>query len=173
VLAIAETARKTTAERATTAPTAASRKVQLTSYTDDGKDLHAGLSGLLRPTPAVQTAGYAEEIAAAPQSQSVTQALAEEPAQSQTPYAYDPDYRWLRGRLEHSQANGAWKLRYIPIDGTTDRFGGSVELDGDASLAGYRTGEFVTVEGTLDSASPHAGRFAPLYHPAAIRRLAD
>jgi hypothetical protein len=83
------------------------------------------------------------------------------------PFAHDPNYHWLRGRLEHSAASGKWKLRYIPIDGQTDSYGGSVVLDGAELLEGHRAGETVTVFGRL--AAPESGRgFAPTYQIEAV-----
>ncbi len=77
-------------------------------------------------------------------------------------YGHDPEYRWLRGKLEHSQLDGCWKLRYIPIDRATDDFGGSVVLPDPSLLTGIERGEFVEVRGEI---GPHdaADRFAPTY----------
>ena len=36
-------------------------------------------------------------------------------------YGYDPQYKWLRGKLEYSEREGRWKLRYIPVHGETRR----------------------------------------------------
>lgn len=83
-------------------------------------------------------------------------------------YGYDPEYRWLQGQLEYSQIDRSWKLRYIPIDGHTDRFGGSVVLDAP-SLDDYQPGDFVTVEGAV-AGGTSAGGFAPLYRTASIER---
>jgi len=87
-------------------------------------------------------------------------------------YAYDPDYRWLKGRLEYSHIDRRWKLRYIPIDGTTDQFGGSVVLSNPSLLSGYERGEFVEVHGALGNAADDNDRgYAPEYEIRQIRRL--
>ena len=44
-------------------------------------------------------------------------------------YGHEPNYGRIRGRLEYSKASGLWKIRYIPIDGSTDSFGGSVVIN--------------------------------------------
>lgn len=94
-------------------------------------------------------------------------------------YGHDPQYRWLKGKLEYSQSSGRWKLRYIPVDGTTDDYGGSVELPDANRLGGLQPGDLVTVEGRVTgnaATSSHAngksvgtGSFAPSY---AIDRIA-
>jgi hypothetical protein len=78
------------------------------------------------------------------------------------PYAYDPAYTWLRGKLEYSQRDRRWKLRYIPVDGSTDQYGGSVVLTNPQKLDGFEPGEFVEVQGAL---AGRVGRepFAPGY----------
>jgi len=77
-------------------------------------------------------------------------------------YGYDPEYRWLRGRLEYSQIDRRWKLRYIPIDGRTDSFGGSVFLPETALPPGCERGDFVEARGRL-GATEGQGGFAPEY----------
>jgi hypothetical protein len=83
-------------------------------------------------------------------------------------YAYAPDYGWLRGRLEYSQSMRQWKLRYIPIDGKTDQFGGSVKLPGSNELASYKAGDMVAVRGSLAREASASGSFAPRYELAHI-----
>ncbi len=78
-------------------------------------------------------------------------------------YAYAPDYGWLRGRLEYSQSMRQWKLRYIPIDGKTDQFGGSVKLPASNELAAYKAGDMVAVRGSLARETSASGSFAPRY----------
>lgn len=83
-------------------------------------------------------------------------------ANSSAPYAYDPSYAWLRGKLEYSQRDRRWKLRYIPIDGNTDQYGGSVVLTNPQKLEGFEPGEFVEVRGVL-AGSVGREPFAPAY----------
>ena len=83
-------------------------------------------------------------------------------------YAYAPDYGWLRGRLEYSQSLRQWKLRYIPIDGKTDEFGGSVKLPTSNELAAFKTGDMVSVRGSVARQPSASGSFAPQYDLASI-----
>jgi len=85
-------------------------------------------------------------------------------------YGHDPEYGWLRGKLEHSQIDRHWKLRYIPIDGATDKFGGSVVLSNPSVLAGCERGHFIEARGKLGAVDPKKG-FAPLYQVAEVKRL--
>jgi len=91
---------------------------------------------------------------------------------SRASYGYDPEYRWLRGRLEYSEIDRRWKLRYIPIHGTTDEFGGSVVLPDASRLSGYERGQFVEVRGTLGRPSEDEDRgYAPEFRIQTIQRL--
>ena len=90
---------------------------------------------------------------------------------SRASYGYDPEYRWLRGRLEYSEIDRRWKLRYIPIDGATDEFGGSVVLSDASQLSGYERGQFVEVHGTLGHPPEDDDRgYAPEFQVHAIKR---
>ena len=87
-------------------------------------------------------------------------------------FGYDPEYRWLKGRLEYSQSDRRWKLRYIPIDGATDDFGGSVVLSNTSLLSGYEGGQFVEVHGSLGRAAQDNDRsYAPEFKIERIERL--
>ncbi len=88
-------------------------------------------------------------------------------------YGYDDSYAWLQGRLEYLRATGQWKLRYIPVDGVTDQFGGSVVLDDADGLAGLRPGDFVRVEGRIDSNQATAETLSPPYRVARLQPLAE
>jgi hypothetical protein len=87
-------------------------------------------------------------------------------------YGHDPRYTWLKGRLERSQVDGRWKLRYIPIDGATDRYGGSVVLDG-SQTADLKPHDFVVVRGQLAAGPQVAGSYAPVYNIEQIEPLDD
>jgi len=86
-------------------------------------------------------------------------------------YGHDQSYAWLRGRLEYSQVDQRWKLRYIPVDGDTDEHGGSVVLPDEAKLAGCERGDFVEVHGRILSDEPKLG-FSPCYQVDQLKRLA-
>jgi hypothetical protein len=85
-------------------------------------------------------------------------------------YGYDPSYAWLRGRLDFSQIDQQWKLRYIPLDGATDDYGGSVVLTDEPKLAGCERGDFVEIRGQVVPGSPASG-FSPEYRIAELKRL--
>ncbi len=104
----------------------------------------------------------------------VIPAVAEQPIEQFAPaaghYGFDPSYAWLRGKLEYSQVDRRWKLRYIPVDGNTDQYGGSVIIANEAALAGCERGEFVAVHGRVaGTESEHD--FAPVYEVTALERL--
>jgi hypothetical protein len=84
-------------------------------------------------------------------------------ASASAPYQYDPSYTSLSGRLEYSASARQWKLRYIPIDGPTDQFGGSVLLSDATRLEGFKPGDFVSVHGAIAAAAQNARGFSPRY----------
>ncbi len=88
-------------------------------------------------------------------------------------YGYDGNYAWLQGQLEYSQVTKQWKLRYIPIDGPTDKFGGSVNLASSPALNGHKAGEFVSVKGQLGSTRASQGTYSPEYLVTSVDRLTD
>ena len=90
---------------------------------------------------------------------------------SRARYGYDPQYRWLRGRLEYSGIDHRWKLRYIPVEGTTDDYGGSVVLSDVSRLSGYERGEFVEVRGALGNPAEDDLGYAPEFQIHQIERL--
>jgi hypothetical protein len=119
------------------------------------------------PQPGSTGLNQASSATVVPASYNVAAHSAErDPATSR--YGYEPNYGSLSGRLEYSQATRQWKLRYIPIDGATDRYGGSVVIHDAAELEGYRPGEFVTVSGAIVDEKAAGSRFSPKYE---IRRI--
>ena len=76
-------------------------------------------------------------------------------------YGYDPNHKWLRGKLEYSERENRWKLRYIPIDGATDAYGGSVVLADVSRLSGCERGDFVEVHGEIGRRAEEKQGFAP------------
>jgi hypothetical protein len=77
----------------------------------------------------------------------------------------------LHGKLEYSQADRRWKLRYIPIDSEMDGYGGSVVLSNEAALAGFERGDMVEVRGKVKPQDPPQRGFSPLYEVTEIQRL--
>ncbi len=107
---------------------------------------------------------------AAQDSGRVVQASATEPAAPRSLYGHAPDYSWVRGKLEHSQVDGRWKLRYIPVDGKTDDYGGSVVVADASVLSGYERGEFLELRGRIGEAGEE-GAFAPRFEVDEVARL--
>jgi hypothetical protein len=89
----------------------------------------------------------------------------------QANYAHDPEYRSLRGRLEYSQVEQRWKLRYIPSGGGGDSYGGSLAISNPSVLIGYERGDWVEVRGTVGSESAAGTGAAPQYEVVAIQRV--
>lgn len=88
-------------------------------------------------------------------------------------FAFDPRYEWLRGRLEYSHSRRQWKLRYIPIDGQTDRYGGSVVIANPGALDDARPGDLFEVHGTLVGDAKPARGFSPGYQLSAATKLSS
>ena len=86
-------------------------------------------------------------------------------------YGHDPNYAWLRGKLEYSQLERGWRLRYVPAEGQADQYGGSVVLSDAKLLAGYERGDFVEVLGKLTPAASADRASAPSYAITQIKRL--
>ncbi|MEX0939487.1 MAG: hypothetical protein WDZ59_16610 [Pirellulales bacterium] len=78
-------------------------------------------------------------------------------------YGYTTDYTRLRGRLEHLKSRDQWKLRYIPVDGETDDYGGSVIIANPDVLESFAPGDYVEVDGHLASNRTDTVSFAPPY----------
>lgn len=78
-------------------------------------------------------------------------------------YRHDEQYQTLYGKLEYSQASDQWKLRYIPIDGQTDRYGGSVVIDNVAAVEGHRPGAYIIAEGAITSDKANGARYSPKF----------
>ncbi|MBN2290943.1 MAG: hypothetical protein JXM70_00875 [Pirellulales bacterium] len=96
---------------------------------------------------------------------------ADKSADNASRYGHAGDHGWLKGKLEYSQAHHRWKLRYIPIDGQTDQYGGSVILRKSSLLSGFERGDYVEVNGRLVENSA-ASDYAPEYELTQIRRIA-
>lgn len=94
-----------------------------------------------------------------------------DPQSARGKYGFEEGYGVLRGKLEYSQAERRWKLRYIPIDGEMDAFGGSVVLSGEKALAGLERGQLVEVRGKLNRQDQPQRGFAPLYEVTEVNQL--
>ncbi|MBN2474088.1 MAG: hypothetical protein JXB62_05750 [Pirellulales bacterium] len=86
---------------------------------------------------------------------------------AQVSYGHASDYAWIRGKLEYSQIDRQWKLRYIPVEGETDDFGGSVVVSNPSALTGHERGDFVEIAGRLVDREVKKG-FAPTYEVSTV-----
>ena len=137
----------------------------------------SGSSGF-RPVGSARRASYEEPVdeSQADDNARERRSTRREPAlagESPGNFGFDPNYQWLRGKLEYSRIDDRWKLRYIPINGDTDEFGGSVVLLGSRLLEGYKPGEFITVYGSLGDNGSEARGFAPPFQLDRVIRQAD
>ncbi len=110
----------------------------------------------------------AVELADLPRSAGSRSAAGVAARSSRSSYAYAPDYSWLRGRVEYLASKRQWKLRYIPIDGSTDEYGGSVVIRNPSILGDIRSGEFVEVAGSLHADTAKTATISPDYEVAQI-----
>ncbi|MBX7166457.1 MAG: hypothetical protein K1X74_08905 [Pirellulales bacterium] len=113
---------------------------------------------------AVETASYEEPVN--PETAEPVVAAAEPSGR----FSHADDYSLLEGRLEYSQKSRQWKLRYIPLDGVTDGYGGSVNLGESSALADYQEGDFVVVRGEVKAPPANARSFAPQFEVASVAR---
>jgi hypothetical protein len=123
-------------------------------------------SGIQQPDV---SAGVAAAVAVSGETTGGTPAAESAPRAG---YGYDPEYHWLRGKLEYSQIDRRWKLRYIPVEGDTDQFGGSVVLPDAKVLAGCERGDFIEVRGQVDQQNTKNG-YAPTYKVVEVKGLSQ
>ena len=85
-------------------------------------------------------------------------------------FGFDPNYQWIRGQVEFSEATGQWTLRYIPIQESLDQFGGSVLIANPQLLGGVRPGEHLLLRGRLHTRGNSGQTFAPIYTISVVQR---
>ncbi len=135
---------------------------------DSQADADRGQTNLASPTRLAPKQLDTAKVATVASPAATTQT----PAATGPRYAFDPAYRWLSGMLEYSQTARQWKLRYIPIDGQTDQYGGSMILADSPSLQDFKPGDFVSIHGTISAKQPATRGFSPLYELSQIDRAA-
>jgi hypothetical protein len=86
-------------------------------------------------------------------------------------YAFDPDYRWLRGKLDYSAVLRRWKISYQKPHGETDSFGGSAVLDNIEKLGEYQRGDYVEVHGSFKQGADGNWGYAPEFHIESIKKI--
>jgi hypothetical protein len=77
-----------------------------------------------------------------------------------------PDYSWLLGELQYAHVRGAWCVHYAPPD-EDDPHGGTVTLVDPGPMTGFRSGQFVRVEGSL--VDPASLEPSPAYRVRSIQ----
>jgi len=150
----------------------------VTEISDLPKDRVAAPAGAKRGTTRAASDGPTRSASASDTAAPVpptrfatnTRSAADTPSGNRPLYGYDPQYRSLQGRLEYSESEHRWKLRYIPIDGQTDKYGGSVVLPDSPQLNGFEPGDFAAVKGIVGKKDPRSRGFAPDYQLQQITR---
>ncbi len=122
--------------------------------------------------PAATPAAYTAPVATTPAPPAAFRELPSSASSDNAPkYAHGDGYEWLHGKLEYLQSSKQWKLRYIPIDGRTDGYGGSVLLPASPALDSFKPGEFARVEGIVGPRDPLSRGFSPVYQVQQIAPL--
>ena len=89
-------------------------------------------------------------------------------AARQTNYAQEPEFQSLRGRLEYSQIDRAWKLRLDPSEGVATE---TVLIANPTVLVGYERGDRIQSRGRLSLPDSAAQGSAPRYEVVDIQRV--
>jgi hypothetical protein len=170
---------KTASTRSSTSPATSGPRPATSQPIKDIKELpdakspaSRDSSGFRKPTGTIR-ASYEEEVQEIRDSAKSSSRTPRREPIAPGKYEADRNYRWLKGKLEYTRSDDRWKLRYIPIDGDTDNFGGSVVLLGSRLLEGYKPGEYVTVHGTLGETDSRGTGFAPSYTVDRVTRQAE
>jgi len=83
-------------------------------------------------------------------------------------FGHAPDYSWLSGEVQYSRISKGWRLRYASVD-EDDPYGGSVTLVEQPLPRGLKDGQFVRVQGHLDS--PGAKGISPPYQIDSVQPI--
>jgi hypothetical protein len=92
------------------------------------------------------------------------------PADNPNQFGFDATYSWLRGQLQYYPESGYWGLRYITLNGAPDTYGGVVVINNPEVLGGVQPGDFLLVQGFLETEDNFDGTFMPLYMIEGIQR---
>jgi hypothetical protein len=85
-------------------------------------------------------------------------------------FGFDATYSWLRGQLQYYPQSGHWGLRYITLNNAPDPYGGVVVINNPEVLGGVQPGDFLLVQGFLETEDNFDGTFLPLYTVEGIQR---
>lgn len=124
------------------------------------------------PSPTAAATAQAKTVT----GQNVT--VRREPVQQNPPriarFGHAKDYTRLRGQLEYSAQDRVWKIRYIPIHGQQDAYGGQFILSDRSKLEAFQVGDYVTIEGAIIATKTVAGNTGgnvPQYAPHSVAPL--
>ncbi len=118
------------------------------------------------PTPAAASDGFRPQGS----SQQATAAATVEPIPAQAPgtpqedparFGFDGSYATLRGQLQYYPQTGYWGVRYIPLQGTPDHYGGVAVISNPEILGGLQPGEFLLIQGFMEPHDNGDGTFVP------------
>lgn len=102
-----------------------------------------------RPQGSSRTAREQQKVSR-PVVEQAAEPLAVEPSEVADRFGFDPQYSWLRGKLERSSTTGQWQLRYIPLNASRDQFGGAVLIANPQVLGALNDGDYVAVHGRME-----------------------
>jgi hypothetical protein len=92
------------------------------------------------------------------------------PAENPNHFGFDATYGSLRGQLQYYPQSGHWGLRYVSLNSAPDPYGGVVVINNPEVLGGVQPGEFLLVQGLLETEDNFDGTFLPLYTIEGIQR---
>ena len=127
------------------------------------------------PTPAAASDGFRPQGS----SQQAAATSTVEPIPAQAPgtpqedparFGFDGSYATLRGQLQYYPQTGYWGVRYIPLQGAPDHYGGVAVISNPEILGGLQPGEFLLIQGFIEPHDNGDGTFVPSYTVQGIQR---
>ncbi len=114
--------------------------------------------------------GSTQQTAAPPSSQPFANQNSALAAEDPSHFGFDPTYSSLRGQLQYYPQTGYWGLRYVSMQGAPDPYGGVVVINNPDVLGGVQPGEFLLIQGFLETQDNGDGTFLPHYTVEGIQR---
>jgi hypothetical protein len=72
--------------------------------------------------------------------------------------------------LQYYPQTEQWGVRYIPAHGSPDPYGGVAVITNPDVLVGVQPGEYLLIQGTLETLDNGDGTFVPAYTVEGIQR---
>jgi hypothetical protein len=91
-----------------------------------------------------------EAVATTPAQSTFADAAPNVDAVPSAPFAYDADYKWLRGVLRFDAASGRWVMVYSDNPAADDAYAGQLEVADAPELAQFKPQAVVLLRGELD-----------------------